>query len=319
MKCIKFIWFVFCAFTLNAQIIDFNHFPSMQPLHILDDVNLTEDISFAYSLRVLRSDYEGPLIRLRRASDNQESDFFCGDNDRVNIDAINSFRGSSNVYVTVWYDQSILEVNAIQPIANRQPQFIPNVTQPYFAGDGSDDSLIVQTTMHDVTENGKNGSIAGVFFATDRADSAFGSISGSDRWLVHINWSDEQCYFDPGYCCNSPRSFFNNFANAPNNPGSLNTWGQYSFIRRDNPASATIDRTILRLGGIEKVNGGFPDVQSFAPSDNRFALGATGTNTTNGTTSHSNTRFVEIIMWKRGKEDVFIQEIEENQITFWEL
>lgn len=304
--------------TASGQIGNYNHFPALPPAHILDDDNLTEDINFAYSLRLLRSDYEGALIRLRRASDNAEQDFFCGDDDRIDIDAINTFKGTSNVFVTVWYDQSTLGINAIQTIADRQPRLIPDTTQPYFAGDGANDSLIVQSTMAQIIENGKNGSVAGVFYATDRADSAFGAISGSDRWLVHINWSNERCFFDPGYCCNGPRSFVNNLPTATN-PGSLTVWDQYSFIRRDDPAVPSIDRTIMRLGGVQKVNGDFPDSQSYAPSNNRFTLGAIGTNTTNGTTSHSDTRFAEMIMWNRGKEDVFIQEIENNQIAFWNL
>lgn len=303
---------------MHAQIGNYNQFPAMQPYHILDDETLTTDIAFAYSLRLLRSDYEGALIKLRRDSDNATLDFFCGGDDRVDIEAIDAWRGAANVFVERWYDQSEIGRDAIQTNTTQQPQFIPDPTQPYFAGDGANDILFVEDTMAEVTENGKNGSVAGVFYATDRADSAFGALTGGDRWLVHINWVDEFCYFDPGYCCNNPRRFRNELPTTTN-PGSLNVWDQYSFIRRDDPGNATIDRTILRLGGVERVNGNFPDNQSFGPTAIPFGICALATNTSGGSTSRSNTRFAEIIMWNRGKEDTFIQEIEENQIAFWNL
>ena len=232
MKCfLKYRYWLFLLLPYfgNSQIVQYNQFPTKQPTHILDD--RIEDISFAYSLRLLESDYDGPLIRLRRASDNAEMDFSCAANDRVDIAAIDTWRAGSNVFVTIWYDQSGMGRDAFQTNTALQPQFISDVTQPYFVGDGSNDRLIVPESVQNLTENGKNGSVIGVFFATDRNDTAFGVLSGGERWLVHINWGDENCYFDPGYCCNGPRSFVNNLPTNPN-PGSLGIWDQYTFVRR---------------------------------------------------------------------------------------
>ena len=108
------------SFICNAQVGNYNQFPTMQPAHILDE-NL-ENISFAFALRVLVSDYEGPLVRLRRASDNAEMDFYCNDDDKVDVNAINTWRGSALVYVVTWYDQSGLGRNAVQPTRSRQPR-----------------------------------------------------------------------------------------------------------------------------------------------------------------------------------------------------
>lgn len=295
---------------------NYNQFPSMRPSHVLDE-NL-DNISFAYGLRVLESNYNGPLIRLRRDSDDTESDFYCGDNDRVDINAINNWRGAAKVYVVIWYDQSGLELNAEQDINNRQPEFIPDPTQPYFAGDGTDDRLLVPENFQNLTEDGKNGTVLGIFYATDRADTAFGVASGRNRWLVHINWSNEKCYFDPGYCCNNPRFFVNNIPTHPTSPGSLGVWDQYSFLRRDDPANAATDKVIMRLAGIEKVNGDFPDNQSCDLTFNFGICAAISNNVGNGT-GYSTTRFAEMIMYKTGKEDGFLQTIEENQINFWNL
>ena len=300
----------------KAQIASYNQFPAMQPQHILDE-NL-DNISFALGMRILVSDYNGPLIRLRRASDNAEMDFYCGENDIVNNEAINIWRGSAKVYVVRWYDQSGLELHAQQNINSSQPEFVPNATQPYFTGDGTNDYLLVPENLQNLTESGKNGTVLGVFYATDRSDIAFGTVSGANRWMAHINWNNERCYFDPGYCCNNPRSFINNLPTNTSNPGSLGIWDQYSFLRRDDPLNATTDKVILRLAGIEKVNGGFPNSQSCSLTFN-FGIGAAVMNSIGNATGYSTTRFAEMIMYKTGKEDSFLQLIEENQIKFWNL
>ena len=306
-----------------SQIGNYNTFPSLPPLHLLDDVDLLQDISFAYSMRLLESDYEGPLVRLRRASDNAERDFFCNQEDKVNVLEIDNWRNGSNVFVTTWYDQSGQNRNAVQTNTNRQPIFFTDSSFPHFAGDGSNDSLIVQGTFNDVVENGKNATITGVFFAIDRADSAFGAINPSnstnDRWLTHINWSDEHFYFDPGYCCNTPRRFRNDVPTSNNGPGKLNTWGQYTVIRRDDPANTATDRVIIKLDGDLKVNGGFPDNRAFTRTDFPFLIGALSRDNLGRPAGAATTKFAEMIMYNKGKSDSFVLEIEENQITFWEL
>ncbi len=296
----------------------YNQYPTMQPQpqHILDEK--LENVSFAFSHRNLVSDYNGPLIRLRRVSDNVELDFYADGAGIVDLAAINNWRSGANVYVTVWYDQSGLNHHAIQANITQQPQFIPDPTLPHLVGDGSNDILLVQEDFQNLTENGKNGSVLGVFFATDRAGIAFGVNTASERWLTHINWSNKQCYFDPGYCCNNPRSFFNYPPTHATNPGSLTKWDQYSFVRRNDLSNSTTDRTIMRLGGIEKVNGGLPDNQSCNLTYN-FGICAASSSISGSPSVSSNTKFVEIIMYKTGLSDTELEEIEQNQIGFWNL
>jgi len=314
-KTILFILILSAAF-INAQIANYNQYPTLYPPDGLDEK--LSDISFAYSLRKLYSDYDGPIIRLRKADNNAEMDFYSTDSDLVDIATINTWRNGASVFVDTWYDQSGQNRNATQNIKNRQPRFIPDDSQPYFVGDGSNDILLVQENFQVLTENGKNGSVLGVFYGTDRADSAFGVISGRERWLTHINWSNERCYFDPGYCCNGPRSFVNNVPTHPSNPGSLTIWDQYTFVRRDDPTNAATDRIIMRLGGEQKVNGGFPNNQSCNLTFN-FGICATTRNAGGSGTGFSTTRFSEIIMYSNGKEDSFLEDIEQDQINFWGL
>lgn len=296
-----------------AQIAHHNQFPTLRPNNVnLLEENIT-DISFAYSMRLLDYAYTGPLIRLRRSNDNIEQDFFPADNDIIDFAAINTWAAAANLFVVIWYDQSGLGRDASQTNANRQPQFLNIENEPYLEGDGSDDLLEVPVSIQTLTEGGKNGSVFGVFYATDRSDTAFGVVSGNNRWLTHINWGDENTYFDPGSCCQGGRSFANDLAPA----GSLNLWDQYSFVRRDDPTAPNIDRRILRLGGEEKRNLNYNNNLECTLNVNMgisAAINAVG----NGT-GHSTTRFIEIVMYAQGKDDDFINNIEQNQINFWGL
>lgn len=78
----------------------------------------------AYSLRLLRSAYAGPLVQVRRASDNATQDINptgAGDLDET---ALLAFCGSSSCYVQTWYDQSGNGINATQSTAASQPQLV---------------------------------------------------------------------------------------------------------------------------------------------------------------------------------------------------
>lgn len=78
----------------------------------------------AYGLRLLRTAYAGPAIRVRRSSDNAESDIgftAAGDLDTV---ALLAFTGAGSGFVTVWYDQSGNARNAVQATAANQPRIV---------------------------------------------------------------------------------------------------------------------------------------------------------------------------------------------------
>lgn len=77
----------------------------------------------AYSVRKLRAAYTGSAIRVRRSSDNAESDIgFSGGN--LDTSALTSFCGAGNGFVTTWYDQSGNARNATQTTAANQPQIV---------------------------------------------------------------------------------------------------------------------------------------------------------------------------------------------------
>lgn len=93
-----------------------------KPYKLLDKVS---GASMAFSLRRLSMNYTGPAIRVRRSSDNAELDIgFVGE--QLDVDALLSFVGSGSAFITIWYDQSGLGLNAIQTNAIQQPRIVNN-------------------------------------------------------------------------------------------------------------------------------------------------------------------------------------------------
>ena len=87
---------------------------------LLDDYS---DAVVAYSLRLLREEYQGSAIRVRRASDNQETSIGFVDND-LDIETLEEFASGTKAFVTIWRDQSgngnDIEISS----ASRQPQIV---------------------------------------------------------------------------------------------------------------------------------------------------------------------------------------------------
>jgi len=77
----------------------------------------------AYSLRKLRTAYTGSAIRVRRSSDNNETDIGFVAN-VLDTASLLTFCGAGSGFVTTWYDQSGNSRNAIQSTAGNQPQIV---------------------------------------------------------------------------------------------------------------------------------------------------------------------------------------------------
>lgn len=93
---------------------------SVSSLLLLDIYPTT---GLAYSLRKLKYSYTGSAIRIRRSSDNAETDIgFVGSN--LDTDAITNFVGANSAFVTKWYDQSGLGQHATQITASQQPRIV---------------------------------------------------------------------------------------------------------------------------------------------------------------------------------------------------
>jgi hypothetical protein len=77
----------------------------------------------AYSMRLINSGYSGELIRLRRSSDNVESDFGSGLSmgEFLDYSAIDTWLSGATAYIVTWYDQSGQGRDITQSTAGNQP------------------------------------------------------------------------------------------------------------------------------------------------------------------------------------------------------
>lgn len=98
--------------------------PELNETFVLDQIDST--IVRAYGLRKLISSYDGPLIRVRREGDSAELDIGMNDENELDVDALQSFIGSVDAEVIVWYDQSSNDEDAT-----------PNTTGPNIINNGT--------------------------------------------------------------------------------------------------------------------------------------------------------------------------------------
>jgi hypothetical protein len=101
----------------------------------------------AYSLRKLRSAYTGSAIRVRRSSDNTETNIGFSSSFGLDTTSLSSFCSGTNGFVTTWYDQSGNARNATQTTAANQPQIVSSGSiltlnsKPILRFDGINDGM----------------------------------------------------------------------------------------------------------------------------------------------------------------------------------
>lgn len=103
---------------MSKIFIYYNASNTSQVNLLLDDYPATQ----AFSLMKIKSDYTGYAIRVRRDSDNNETDIGFDGND-LDITSLLSFVGSSNGFVVIWYDQMEIK-NFTQTTSSFQPKIV---------------------------------------------------------------------------------------------------------------------------------------------------------------------------------------------------
>jgi hypothetical protein len=87
-------------------------------------------VSGAYSTRLIRTGYTGPVVRVRRNSDSTQLDFISDVTGNLsNVSSavtIGSWLSSTTGNVSTWYDQSGGSNNFTQSITSQQPQIVQN-------------------------------------------------------------------------------------------------------------------------------------------------------------------------------------------------
>jgi hypothetical protein len=117
----------------------------------------------AYSLRQLSNAYTGPVVTVRRSSDNAEEDFKASEIDDGTLAA---FCGAGDGLVKTWFDQSGNGNDASQGTADRQPKIVDS------------GSLVTEGGKAAVEFDGSNDyisslSLASVFSGSDKTTSTF--------------------------------------------------------------------------------------------------------------------------------------------------
>lgn len=159
--------------------------------------------------RRLRTGYTEAIIRVRRSSDNTESDFSgTGTTGAVDAAAVASFCGAGDGFLTTIYDQSGKGRNLVQATTTLQPQVVSSgVAQTQngklwavFNGSTSSRRMAVasSTAHYKCFHDGTSSTLYCVLNATNDANfkSPFGNtISGTDVGFRFYLPSNEKPYF----------------------------------------------------------------------------------------------------------------------------
>lgn len=170
----------------------------------------------AFSFRKVVKDYIGSAIRVRRISDNVESDIGFDGNGNLDLAAFNTFKGASSLQLTTWYDQSGNGYHATQATRTLQP----GITISGFNGAPQVEFLstywLATTQAGNIISGNRDVTIFYATKAISESKTIFGvRDTGNNRIGSHINWSDGSLYWDsPGVCCGPARLSFNNTANV---------------------------------------------------------------------------------------------------------
>lgn len=95
---------------------------------------LRASIYAAYGLRRLVSTWSGPLVTVRRSTDNATLDVYPAGDGWLDTAALLAWCGSASAYVTRWWDQSGLARNAEQATASSQPRIVLSGVMDTFGG-----------------------------------------------------------------------------------------------------------------------------------------------------------------------------------------
>ena len=142
----------------------------------------------AYSVRLLRQAYSGAAMRVRRSSDNAETDIGFLDNGDLNTSALTAFCGAGNGFVTTWYDQTTNGKNAVQASTTAQPQIVSSGSLITEGGkvalqfDGTNDGMMTGITAL------TSGTSTSVFHVAKTSDTVgvFYWGNNNSRWFYYL-------------------------------------------------------------------------------------------------------------------------------------
>jgi hypothetical protein len=239
----------------------------------------------AYSLRQLSVDYTGFAIRVRRSSDNSETNVGFDINGNLDTATLLAFCGAGNGFVTTWYDQSGNTRNATQSTASNQPQIVSsgNIitlnSKPTMTYDGLNDFMLTPQFSYSTALS--------LYYVTQRVGNATGGTSyNPDISIQSTNGTDQGAfhYINPSlkgasYPFNTAFSNYDGFGTYTNGDKYLINFDMTNNIGYDVYRNNTLEKSTATSGTIPAVAQGFYIAYQNSPT--RYAYN----------------NFSEIIMW----------------------
>jgi len=171
----------------------------------------------AYSLRQLSSSYSGNAVKVRRSSDNTETDigFVGGELDTASL---SSFAGAGDAFVVSWFDQSSNSNDATQTVTANQPKIVSSGAvivengKPALELDGVNDQFPL--TLSSININNLSS------FAVGKADS--GADSGNGDIMLSLSGGTASRWYTPYVIGTNTRFGYGDTSNAANTPFNTN-------------------------------------------------------------------------------------------------
>ncbi len=323
MKLLSVLILMFVALVTQAQVVGTPYVVVHgidEPLDVIAD-----NPTFAFSTRKLRTAYAGFAMRVRNASNSAEADVSFDTNGEVSstssiaytaagssgqsvgsTSTLSSFKGSAQLFVTRWYDQSSSGRNAQQVTTSAQPELLLATQKNHavLSFNGTQNIPVAATAIQllGTTSGGVQGVLGTLLLVTkvtgNNNPESFGLKDASNaRFQSHLNWSDGNLYFDAGeVCCSGTRLF--------NNSSSLNLWKQYTMQRQDLVK-------LVNVSGVNRLSGN----GNAAAQPNTTFFGIGGTN--NAITAGYIGQISEFVLFNKALTSEQIKTFENNQMTYW--
>jgi len=236
--------------------------------------------SVAYSLRLLKSDYTGNAIRVRRSSDSAEQNIGFDGSGNLDTSTLTSFCGSGNGFVTTWYDQSGNGRNATQTTAINQPQIVSSGSVITLNSKPSIQSTNDLKVLRASNISYNECYISVVFNRTGNiggADSLYGFDNSpyNQLYSVSSNWS---YYTNTNYNTTIPLSTSQKLITQIDN-GSDTLFYDNNTLDSTFAVSQNISSQTLNLLAYQTTYGSFGNMQEFILYSNDQSTNRTGINT----------------------------------------
>ena len=215
---------------------------------------IAQSSRMTFSFRLLNADYVGNCVRLRRVSDQAESNFgFSGG--YLDTAAVESWAAGASLRMVTWFDQSGNGNNATNGTATVQPTFQITSGVAYYLGTGTQ---YLETVEINVFMTGNPYFCNAVLYPTSTGRNYFmGSLSNiggtSGNSIIH-NGIRSNVRVDHNHWANDSNYSTTITANVLqihqiefNNPGSEYTLNGTSLGTRTNP-TALDDNAMLTVG-----------------------------------------------------------------------